>query len=339
MNVCRTSAAVFLSLLLASQVASAAGGDESRALEAAKKAFDAGVEQFRKGDNEGARILFAQSYAAFPAVETLRDLAVAELNSDHTLDAIGHFKQYARDRNANAEFVKARLPAFLARCNQRLGHLRLSVAPEVAVRVDGRRVTDTTDILDVEPGEHIVDQGPSSGRTQTVRVAAGQTLDVQLLTALTEAPTLGPGTTKPPPKLLTTGATIHDGEGGDTTTWWTGAHVVAVSLVGVAVTGVVVGVGSTLAASSNQSDVDAIRASASGGSCAQAQCAAINDKIDAARRDSTIGDVSFALAGAAALGAAGLLILAEPRSAPVRTGSLWWTPTIGPASVGVVGSF
>jgi hypothetical protein len=338
MNVCRTSAAVFLSLLLASHVASAAGGDESRALEAAKKAFDAGVEQFRNGDNEGARILFAQSYAAFPAVETLRDLAIAEFNSDHTLDAIGHFKQYARDRNANAEFVKARLPAFLARCNQRLGHLRLSVAPEVAVTVDRRRVTDTTDILDVEPGDHIVEarQG-SSGRTQTVRVAAGQTLDVQL-TALTEALTPALGTTQPPPKPPTSAA-IHDSEGGDTTTWWTGAHVVAVSLVGVAVVGGVVGLGSTIAASSNQSDVDTIRASASGGSCAQAQCAAINDPIDAARRDSTIGDVSFVLAGAAALGAAGLLILAEPRSAPVRTGSLWWTPTIGPASVGVVGSF
>ena len=334
MNVCRTSAAAFLSLMLASQVASAAGGDESRALEAAKKAFDAGVEQFRNGDNEGARILFAQSYAAFPAVETLRDLAVAELNSDHTLDAIGHFKQYARDRNANAEFVKTRLPAFLARCNQRLGHLRLSVAPEVAVSVDGRRVTDTTDILDVEPGDHVVEarQGPSSGRTQTVRVAAGQTLDVQLpaLTA-TSKPALG--MTTPPPKPLTTGA------GGDTTTWWTGDHVVAVSLVGVAVAGVAVGLGSTIAASNNQSDVNAIRASVSGGSCAQAPCASIDDKLNAAHRDSTIGDVSFALAGAAALGAAGLLFLTGPRSVPERTGSLWWAPTIGPTSVGVVGSF
>ena len=307
MNVCRTSAAAFLSLLLASHVASAAGGDESRALEAAKKAFDAGVEQFRNGDN-----------------------------TDHTLDAIGHFKQYARDRNANADFVKARLPAFLARCNQRLGHLRLSVAPEVAVTVDRRRVTDASEILDVEPGDHIVEarQGPSSGRTQTVRVAAGQTLDVQLLTALTAAPASALETTKPP-----TGAPIHDGEGGDTTTWWTGAHVAAVSLVGVAVAGGLVGLGSTIAASSNQSDVATIRASTSGGSCPQAQCAALNDKIDAARRDSTIGDVSFALAGAAALGAAGLLILTEPRSAPVRTGALWWTPTIGPASVGVLGSF
>jgi hypothetical protein len=332
MTLRRLSVVCFLALLLAHRVASAAGGDDSRAIEAAKKAFDTGMDQFRNGDSEGARILFAQSYAAYPSVETLRDLAIAELNSDHPLEALGHFKQYAKDRSSDAEFVKSRLPAFLARCSERVGHLRLAAAADVVVSVDGRRVLDTTDVLDVPPGDHAVEaRRGASVNTQTVRAAAGQTVDVPLpawtTPALPQGPTGRPST-----------APLGEEKGADTgsTTWWTTSHGIAVALGGLAVVGVGVGLGSTLAATSNDNRASAIRASlTAGGPCAQ--CGDLNDKIAAAHRDSTVATVSFVLAGAAAA-SAGILALIGPTTA-VRTGSIRWVPALGPGTAGLVGSF
>src|ERR1700722_18279948 len=265
MSTSGASLACFLCLLLAPGLANASGTDDSRELEAAKKAFDAGMDQFRNGDNEGARILFAQSYAAYPAIETLRNLAITELNSDEPLEALGHFKQYASDRSADAEFVRNRLPAYLARCNQRVGHLRLAVARDVTLSVDGRAVPDTKVVIDVSPGEHAVAaQRGSSSNAQTIRVAAGQTLDVPLPPWTAAAP--AHGTTD----LAATAPLGVDQGDVRARTWWTEGHVVAAGLGGLAVVGVGVGLVSLVAERNSVSSGNADRALlAGGGPCTQ----------------------------------------------------------------------
>jgi hypothetical protein len=331
----------------------ARAADDSRAMDAGKKAFDQGVAQFRKGDPEGARISFAQSYAAYPSVETLRNLAVAELNTDHVLEALAHFKQYAKDKAADPEFVKGHIPALIARCNQRVGHLRIEASADASVTVDQRPVRDLAEPVDVLPGEHVVDaHWGSSSDTKSVRVGAEQTVTVSFSAAApATAVAQGPATVATPPSVAAPSpgaassmppAISSDQASPDRprSTWWTTPHIWAVGLGGVALVGIAVGVGSYAAGQSNGDDANTLR-NGPIGSCSQVPlssgCAELQDKIDANKRDAAIAGVSFAIAGVAAAGAVGLLLFAEPRTPPA--GSVRWVPTFGPGTAGVVGSF
>jgi hypothetical protein len=330
MRTCRPPLALLLSVILASPAAWAAG-DDSRAIEAGRKAFEAGVVQFDKRDYEGARILFAQSYGAFPAIDALRNLAIAELESDRPLEALRHFKQYALDSHADAEFVRTKLPAYLERCNQRVGHLRFAVPADTLVRVDRRPVVDATAVVDVARGDHAVELSHGAvQRALTVHVAEGQTLDVPLELP---APAPPPQATPAPPHVEA--PRYVQPVGTPVGSWWTTGHTVAVVSAGVALAGLAVGVGAYISATNNSNNGDAIRSGLSDrAGCSQ--CADLNDEISAVRRDNIISATGFTIAGVAGALATVFLLVGDRRS---TVGTIEWMPAVGPGGATILGRF
>jgi hypothetical protein len=325
-------------LLFAVARTSLTSADDTRAIEEARRSFDLGIQQYRSGDAEGARISLTQSYATFPSNETLRDLAIAELESGHTLDALAHFKKYGRDSKADPDFVRSKLPGYIQLCNQHVGHLRVVGPADLVVTVDGRRVYDLREPVDVLPGEHTVaTRTGEASAVQTVHVAATQTVDVELI-----GPSAAPRGEASEPSAPVLAASAPD-PSSSASTWWTTPHVLAVGLGGVAVVGAVTGVALFVSASDKSDRASTLRAGVPTSACslssAPAACGELRDVVESGNRDSTLSTVSFVVAGGAAVGALGLLLLTDSRSA-VRTGAVTWMPSAMPPSIaGLVGTF
>jgi hypothetical protein len=184
------SAAVLIAALAASPPARA--DDDARAREVACQDFEAGLQQLRGGDLEGARLSFTKSFATWPTIDTLRNLAAAEAGTGHCIDALAHLREYSKSPDADRVFVQTRLPHLEERCNQQVGHLRIIAAAESSVTVDGRRVTDLQELVHVRPGVHTV-MAKTTGHEDAryIELQSGQT--AELIFPASVHPNGGPG--------------------------------------------------------------------------------------------------------------------------------------------------
>lgn len=322
----RRSAILLLAALLTS---SSTRADDARAVDVARKSFAAGMDQYRSGDLEGARIALAQSYAAWPSVETLRNLAIAELNTDHLIEALRHLKMYARDTNADRVFVKTKLPGFVNRCQRHLGRLRVVAASDAIVNVDGHRVEEPSEPIDVQPGRHTVAiRVGGLSEERSTEVAASQTVEVSFV---------GPGLAEPveqaavdaPDSPVTPQATAASRrrEGA----FWTTRNVWVASLATAAVVSAGVGVGFGVAANGNRSAIDGMRAGSDPSLCASSgnatYCQTLRSAIGAQQTNATASNVAFGVAGALAAGTI-VLWAVWPHAAPKHAGPWWIAPLV-----------
>jgi hypothetical protein len=314
---------------------SSARADDARAVEIARRTFETGMDQYRSGDLDGARISLAQSYAAWPSVETLRNLAIAELNTDHVLDALKHFKSYAKDKNADPEFVNTKLPRFLDRCERAVGHLQVRAPPEARVSVDGRSVEDLSEAVDVLPGTHtIVLTGANRNEARAIDVFATRTVEVNFL---------GPGATVASPKATIHGPSLsspapdraeaaRSTPGRSSATFWTARNTSLVALGAAALASAGVGIGFGVAADNNRSAIDNMRANRDSSFCTSPEnadyCNRLRSAVTAQQGDATASNVAFGVAGALALGA---LVLwgVWPKAQPGQTAQWWVGPSVG----------
>jgi PEGA domain-containing protein/tetratricopeptide repeat protein len=137
----------------------AAAGPSNAETEKARALWYRGVEAFRAGDYEAARVAFEQCYKLMPKTDVLRNLSISELESGHYVSGARHLTQLLKSPEALNEKARKEAEKRLAQAEAQVGRLAIVVDVTGAdVVVDGVNVGKSP--LDasvyVEPGQHVL---------------------------------------------------------------------------------------------------------------------------------------------------------------------------------------
>jgi hypothetical protein len=221
-----------------------------------------------------------------------------------------------------------RFKAAFEELKARVGAVRVSVSEAGAsVRVDQEIVGSSplpSDVF-VEPGAHVFEARAGDGRRteQKVDAIAGRTQVLNLVLP-TVAAAAGPSEasrTTPPDEGAPPAASDSPGK----------SMIPVYVAGGVAVTGLALGVGFTLAASSTTDDINSSSAAIGDRSCAgtspPAECTDLRDALETRDTQRNISYVSFGVAGGALV--TGIAYLLWPTSAASTTVGATWLPSGG----------
>ena len=117
-----------------------------------------GVEAFRKGNYEEARLAFTECYALMPKSDVLRNLSISEIQSGHYVSAARHLRQLLAAGELPTS-VREEATTRLAQAEAQIGQLGVAVDVTGAdISIDGNNVGRSP--LDgswyIEPGLHEV---------------------------------------------------------------------------------------------------------------------------------------------------------------------------------------
>ena len=325
---------------------SRAPAGEPDARERSVALFKEGVAAGKAGDYARAEAAFRTSYTLRPSGSTLRNLALTEMRLGKMVEALGHLKVALASPGWTAE-QRSIVQQNFDDAYAATGHLAVRTAEGARVAIDGGLVEGAAPFdgpLDVAAGNRRLEARLGTEVAHAdVEAPPGRVVEVDLPVAAAspEPPGLAPtpdARISGPPQPVGAPAPVEPPR---PATWWTAPHGAAVGLAAAGAVGLGLGVYFDARSSGAASDVSGLR-SALAGQCAgpagAAECAALRDKIGEVHTDQALAAVAFGVGGAAAVGAAALLVLAGP-GAVVRTGSVKWTPQIAPGTAGVAGSF
>jgi hypothetical protein len=156
--------------------------------DAARARFNEGVKFFDAAQYDKARAAFLQAWALKKHPAVLLNLAQSALRGHHEAEAARWFQMYLRDPNAT-DGGKVIAERGLSDARAKDGRLDVRAPAGVEIFVDDQSAGTGGQIVDVDPGSHVVRAGSAS---QSASVAAG---------AITVVP-LG-GSVAPPPPTTT----------------------------------------------------------------------------------------------------------------------------------------
>jgi hypothetical protein len=222
-----------------------------------------------------------------------------------------------------------RFKAAFAELKAHIGTVKVSVREtDAEVRVDGAVVGSSplpSDVF-VDAGAHVFEARSADGRRAEAKidVVGGGTYTVELTPIAAAGAGIPPAqdqarptnTPQPPPNESTP----------------RGKSMVPIYITGgIAVTGLALGVGFTLAASGTSDDINALGAAIGSASCAgssaPSECSDLRDALETRDSQRNISYVSFGVAGAAI--ATGIIYLLWPEDAPAATVGATWLPNGG----------
>jgi hypothetical protein len=131
----------------------------------ADERFQKGMQLASEGHAEEARVMFLEAYSIAPTFNTLWNLAVAEHDAGHTIEALRHLRLVMADPRADAQ-VRATAEKLVADAYAKTGHLRLIGTAGSTILVDGMEVASyapPTAMLDVTAGSHRLEVRASRG--------------------------------------------------------------------------------------------------------------------------------------------------------------------------------
>ena len=239
---------------------------------AADALISTGVERYTRHDYEGARDAFARAYELDPSqVGTLFNLALAELQSSHPVEAVRHLRAYLVSPLALPERVESIRSKWLPQAEGRIGRLGIDAPAGSTTSVDGVVVGDAPFAapLDVTAGEHDV-RAKIGSHEQLLHVStpAGMIVGVRFLRSMVEAP---PAPASAPPasiaRPLATDEPASPAPSGSSPT-----KIVTVSVVGaaaLAATGVAIAFG--VGAVNAENRASSLRSGLSSSACAAGQ--------------------------------------------------------------------
>jgi hypothetical protein len=269
----------------------------------ATQRFREGEELIRTGHAEEARRKFEESYAVFRdrGPKVLWNLAMAETDSDHPLEALGHFRHWMtlQDSSRRREDGEQRITALVAR----LGHLVVSGVAPGALSIDGKpgggfpAELREGGVFDVLPGHHIVEalEGASSERREA-DVPPGGSVAIRF---------------EPKTKPLPLSTSSHDGaiQGSDRgpsvlagTSAWTTRHTVAVAFGGVALATAGFAIGFGVASQNDKSDLTKYQAAPS----CQNGCTNLDDARSSERSHAQLANALYLTSGVLGVAAVGV---------------------------------
>ena len=151
-------AAIAIAIVLAASTASAQGPAGPTSADAEMR-FREGLVLAKQGKPEEARVKYLQSYALDPRPNVLLSLAIVKHQTGRHVAAIRHLRPYLQSSQATrVEELKSTL---LHELEQSTGHFRIKMTAGTELRLDGGRASDGLmgDVLDVEPGKHVLAAG------------------------------------------------------------------------------------------------------------------------------------------------------------------------------------
>jgi hypothetical protein len=276
----------------------------------------------RAGKWEEARKKFEASYAKVGTPGVLFNLAWAEQNLGMHRAALKHYRLYLELPPTEKITAEARANAqkFAGECAAKLCTIEVRGASKVTI--DGEAPSER------EVGEHTVTMDGSQGpKTKSVTCAAGQTVVVEY-----EEKSAGAPPVVPVPSATTSGS-VRPPDPPPPVEGERGSWVLPGVLAGVGVVGLGVGVGLGLAAGSNKDDV---RAAAAAPPCNSAGtgCPTVESSYDSAKTLGTVSVVSYAIGGAALVGAFVATLVHRPWESR-RTSAASVVPLLGSGVTGL----
>jgi hypothetical protein len=350
-----------LSGALVTALSSAALANGGAAEHEAQARFEEGIARVKAGNFDGARVSFTQAYAVLRRPYILWNLALAEEKTGHVLDALEHFKDFARGRQDGDERGGAQ--KHVAELMAQTGHLDVLARGGSQVFVDGapEGTVPLTDSVDVAPGRHHVEaHTPQGDREVDVDVEAGQVLRVTLLPATESTGSAGPvpASNAPAPSVPSEGAVsamqtarpsiaappAHSSDGASSNESSRRRTIVVVVAGATAAVSIAVGAYFALQSESDASTAAGFRALHTSDYCFQVTsangtvCKQWNDAMQAQNRDAALSTVFYVTGGILAVGAVATWFL-WPRGGTGAWALL--TPAVTPGGCGLsaVGQF
>ncbi len=286
-----------------------------------------GLDAVNKLDFEAACRLFRRLLELRPSVKVLLNLAVAELNGGHPLEAAEHFRAYVLAPDAAPDRAHTVREEFLPKAYAEVGRLMFDVPDGTPIRLNGRAIV-------AHPGEdNAVLIAPGVARLElsdgrTVRVAVDRGQVAHIVFPPTPIPPSGSlvGAAKavgPSPREASFAGPVDTGDslrgardGEDTMARGSSSSASTKTMVllgGGLLTAGAIGVGTyfTLAANSADREYANLRADLNGSSCSAPPpwltqtCSDLKDAYDRGPRERSIALIGWVSAGA--LGAATLV--------------------------------
>jgi tetratricopeptide (TPR) repeat protein len=264
------SAGIFTAALMLPTISFA---DGATGIGAADALVSTGVERYTRHDYEGARDAFARAYELDPSqVGTLFNLALAELQSGHALEAVRHLRAYLASPLAQPERADSIRSKWLPQGEARIGRLSIDAPAGSTASVDGVVVGDAPFAapLDVAAGEHDV-RAKVGSREQLLHVTtpAGVIVAVRFLSGVAETP---PAPASAPPAASARPLATEEPAPAASSGRSSPAKIVTVSVLGaaaLAATGVAIGFGAGSVNAENRAST--LRSGLSSTACAPGQ--------------------------------------------------------------------
>jgi hypothetical protein len=327
-----------------------ARADDDKANREAEARFKEGLTRVKNKDYDAARLSFAQAYAVLHRPLILWNLALAEEKCNRPLEALGHFRQVAREAPGDADRGNAQ-----KHVDTLLGQVaRIDVqAPAGTVlALDGAEGAGTAplgDPLDVMPGHHVIAAKMAAGATKTsdVDAVAGQVAHVSFVadaptpaaivvalpsTAPAAAPSSATAQTEALPASVPADVPPRS--------FWTPRTISVTALGGVAVVAAGFGAFFAIKSQNAKSTVTGYQnrhkalsfCTVMPGVAAPSDCGPWNDAVNTQNRNADISDALYFAAGALAVGAV-VSWFFWPKAGPAK--AAWVVPEVGPGNAGV----
>jgi len=138
----------------------------------ARARFEEGIKHAEAGDHEAARLKFNQAWALVKSPAILYNLARAEQLSGHPVEALEHWRQFAKlppdPKVTDAQ--RQRAAENITELSRKVGQIQVEAPPGARVSVDGHAIDPgRTDPVAVAPGKHTV-EAIVDGKVRSVTV-------------------------------------------------------------------------------------------------------------------------------------------------------------------------
>jgi len=299
------------------------------ALNEAKARFEEGLKFADAGDNENARLKFSQAWVLFKSPAVLFNLARAEQLSGHTLEALDHYRQFARlsadPKITDAQRQKA--SENVTELSKKVGQIDIEAPANTRVSIDGHPVDNIADPIPVQPGKHIV-EATIDGKPKSVSVdcAAGTIAKAKL----------------GDPNAGSSGSNGHDPGGNppESEGFWTTRNTLGVATGSLSAVALGIGFGFLMDSNSKAEDAKTFNTNTPGGACARRAlptCMEYSNKLDDASSSRSIATAGLVIGGAFAAATVAIFSLWSNNKTTAKTVSI--APTVSVGSVGVAGKF
>ena len=328
----------------------------------ARARFEEGIKLAEAGEHESARLKFSQAWALFKSPAILFNLARSEQLTNHPVEALEHYRQFAKtppDPKVT-DVQRQRAAENIAELAKKVGQIEIEAPTGARITVDGRAVeAGTTDPVPVTPGKHVV-EAVFDGKVKSVTVEC--TVGTITKAKLIESASVGPAASPPPRNASTesnngSGSGSKSGSKSDSTTtsppaeeqagFWTPGRIAGLGVFGGGLIGLGAGVGFHMAAEQSEKNVNALRGSLPeprSSACNvpgnEVTCTKLRVEIDNQNMRNDIRTGLFIGGGVLVVGGAVLFLVSSPKSEPTRGG-----PRVIPfassrdAGIAVIGRF
>jgi hypothetical protein len=164
-----------------------------------------GIEFYKHHQYEEARQAFEEAYSTQHSTSALLGLAMAELQSNHVLDATRHLRQYLRAPDAPADKLESVRSKWLPQAESQIGRLAIDAPAGAQLVLDGFNQGDNPfpASIDVAPGDHEVEVKLGAwSRSVHVNALRGAIVSVKIDREPEAAPSPPPPAPPPAPDVV-----------------------------------------------------------------------------------------------------------------------------------------